>query len=118
MSCTPCATEQNCANLKLDNSAQTTISFSLNFWIKQVCLKPGSHCDSQLPAIVRQCRAFALGGTNHIEKMGAKSSPPDSVDSDAMQAEEEANNPMEDEEEEERPDLSQIIRSLDTPPPS
>jgi hypothetical protein len=50
--------------------------------------------------------------------MGAKSSPPDSVDSDAMQAEDEANNPMEDEEEEERPDLSQIIRSLDTPPPS
>jgi hypothetical protein len=27
-------------------------------------------------------------------------------------------NPLEDEEEEERPDLSQIIRSLDTPPPS
>ena len=78
----------------------------------------GSHCDGQLPAIARQCRAFALSGTNHIEKIGTKSSSPDSIGSDAMQAEDESNNPLEDEEEMEKPDLAQIIRSLDTPPPS
>ena len=79
---------------------------------------PGSHCDGQLPAIARQCRAFALSGTNHIEKIGTKSSPADSVVSDAMQADDEVNNPLEDEEDEGQPDLSHIIRSLDTPPPS
>jgi hypothetical protein len=54
--------------------------------------------------------------------MGQKSSPSESVEgSEPMQAEDEGANPLEDEEEEEeetRPDLSQIIRSLDTPPPS
>ena len=53
--------------------------------------------------------------------MGQKTSPPESVEgSESMQAEDSAGDRLEDEEEEEetRPDLSQIIRSLDTPPPS
>lgn len=80
----------------------------------------GSRCDSQLPAIARQCRAFALGEANRVENgaIEPKSSPPDSVASEAMQAEDGVNNTLEDEEDEERPDLMQIIRSLDTPPPS
>ena len=80
----------------------------------------GSRCDSQLPAIARQCRAFALE-SNENGRMGQKTSPPESVEgSESMHAEDGGGNPLEDEEEEEetRPDLSQIIRSLDTPPPS
>ena len=78
----------------------------------------GSRCDSQLPAIARQCRDFALE-SNENGRMGQKTSPPESVEgSESMQAED--GTPLEEEEEEEetRPDLSQIIRSLDTPPPS
>jgi hypothetical protein len=80
----------------------TTLKSLLN-----ILFKPGSRCDSQLPAIARQCRAFALE-SNHQEngeRLGQKSDSPESVDDGCSEPmiipADEGTNPLEDEEEEE-----------------
>ena len=81
----------------------------LNFWY----LFPGSKQDNLIPLLNRKCRAFALNNNENSKN--------DDIDDDTPTL---LNNTKpeqmvdEDEDESHKPDLSQIIRSLDTPPPS
>ena len=63
----------------------------------------GSKQDNLIPFLSRKCRAFALECNEKEEALNNKTTA-DMID--------------EDEDEAHKPDLSQIIRSLDTPPPS
>jgi len=64
--------------------------------------RSGSRQDNLIPLLSRKCRAFALECNEKEEALNNKTA--DMID--------------EDDDEAHKPDLSQIIRSLDTPPPS
>lgn len=86
--------------------------------------REGSRCENEFQSITRQCRAFALESNGHHSQengqMGPKTSPTESTEgSEPMILQTcDRSNQLEEDDEDMRPDLSQIIRSLDTPPPS
>ncbi len=86
-----------------------TFLFLLNF--------AGSKHENSIPVLSRKCRAFALDNSSTIvnnEKIADIES-----ESEVKNHQRKASDDLEDlDDEAHKPDLSQIIRSLDTPPPS
>ena len=85
----------------------------------------GSKQDNLIPLLNRKCRAFALNNNNEASKVNDENDVDDSNTPTLLNSQNFDKNArpehMVDEDEDQespKPDLSQIIRSLDTPPPS
>ena len=83
----------------------------------------GSKQDNLLPLLNRKCRAFALNNNNNNEEASKDQDFDDTSETPTLLNNTTTTNKPEqmldeDEDESPKPDISQIIRSLDTPPPS
>ena len=81
---------------------------------------PGSKQDNLIPLLSRKCRAFALNNSNGNSKENDTLEDIDDENETPTLLNNSKPEQMVDDDEDDspKPDLSQIIRSLDTPPPS